>query len=202
MALALQSRVLNYWYHGAVGAVAKNASLASRIDWFKPPKGSDEYIAEQFKADRDAVFQSRLHVDELSQTPRGTLALIILLDQFSRQIYRKSPKAFEADPMALSLTKSAIERKFDTQLEPLERIFMYLPFEHSERLADQERAVQLFTNLVNEFPEDEFMQLSCQYAVAHAEVIKKYGRFPHRNEILGRVSTAEELQYLADGGGF
>ncbi|KAJ1979146.1 hypothetical protein H4R35_001622 [Dimargaris xerosporica] len=202
MAAALQSRVLNYWFHGAVNAVAKDASLAFRMDWFKPPKGADEYIMEQFKADRDAVFQDRLHVDELSQTPRGTLTLILLLDQFSRQIYRKSPKAFEADPMALSLTKSAIERNFDTQLEPLERTFMYIPFEHSESLADQETAVQLFTNLVNEYPADQFLPMCHQYAIAHAEVIEKYGRFPHRNEILGRTSSAEERQYLADGGGF
>ena len=126
--------------------------------------------------------------DHWAETPRGTLALIILLDQFSRNLHRNSPEAFAADGKAREIARTAIERGIDRMLGEVERMFVYLPFEHSEDLADQDQSVRLFTSLGEDMT---------RYAEDHRDVIRRFGRFPHRNAALGRTSTPDELAYLA-----
>ena len=127
-------------------------------------------------------------------TPRGTLALIILLDQFSRNLHRGSSEAFAADAKARQIARAAVAHGLDLQFGPVERLFLYLPFEHSEDLADQDEAVRLFETL------DEEQR---DWARRHRDVIVRFGRFPRRNAALGRISTQEEEAYLAEpGAGF
>lgn len=133
-------------------------------------------------------------LDDWAETPNGALALIIVLDQFSRNMFRDSPKAFEQDAKALALAKEAVAKGFDQQANETLRFFFYLPFEHSEKLADQEKSLELF-KAHNDDP--DFMKAARE----HHDIIKQFGRFPHRNEVLGRETTPEEQAYL-DGGGF
>ncbi|MEZ5956611.1 MAG: DUF924 family protein [Hyphomonadaceae bacterium] len=126
------------------------------------------------------------------QDAEGALALLILLDQLPRNIFRGSPHAFATDGLAQAVASRAIERQFDTATDTDMRLFFYMPFEHAEDLALQERCVHLFTNL----GDANYLK----YAILHRDIIARFGRFPHRNAILGRKSTPEELQFLADGG--
>jgi uncharacterized protein (DUF924 family) len=122
----------------------------------------------------------------------GALALVLLLDQFPRNIYRNSPHAYATDILAQGVAARAIERRFDAATDSALRIFFYMPFEHAEDLVLQERAVQL----VEPLRDAEFTK----YAVHHRDIVARFGRFPHRNAVLGRKSTPEELQFLAEGG--
>jgi uncharacterized protein (DUF924 family) len=122
----------------------------------------------------------------------GALALILLLDQFPRNIFRRNPHAFATDLLAQGIASRAIERRFDAATDTFLRVFFYLPFEHAENLALQERGVTLTEAL----RDAEFTR----YAILHRDIIARFGRFPHRNAVLGRKSTPEELQFLAEGG--
>jgi uncharacterized protein (DUF924 family) len=133
----------------------------------------------------------RGELDRWKATPLASLALVIVLDQFSRNMFRETPRAFSADSPALAVAASVIERGFDRLLSPVERTFMYLPFEHAEDLAAQRRSLALFEALD---PDD------MQYVKRHYEIIARFGRFPHRNAILGRESTAEEIEFLKQPG--
>lgn len=135
-------------------------------------------------------------LDAWRDWPEDCLALVILLDQFSRNLYRGTWKAFASDAKALALAEHAIKRGWDQQFEPVQRWFLYLPFEHAENLAAQHRALALFSAL----PDDDNRKIAVDYAQKHLDVIEKFGRFPHRNEMLGRPSTPEETKYLAEGG--
>ncbi|MFZ2237491.1 MAG: DUF924 family protein, partial [Dokdonella sp.] len=136
---------------------------------------------------------------------RAWLALLILLDQFPRNLFRDSPRAFSGDAKALSLALSGIERGDDQRVHPLARLFCYLPLEHSEDLPMQERSVALFRKLNEDATAEATAQFDgwLDYAIRHRDVIAKFGRFPHRNAVLGRESTAAERDYLAEpGSGF
>lgn len=122
----------------------------------------------------------------------GALALVLLLDQFPRNIFRRSPHAFATDGLALGVASRAIEKRFDAATDSALRIFFYLPFEHAEDLAMQDLAVRM----VEPLRDAEFTK----YALLHRDIIARFGRFPHRNAVLGRKSTPEELQFLAEGG--
>lgn len=122
----------------------------------------------------------------------GALALLILLDQIPRNIFRRSPHAFATDGLAQAIAARAVERGFDAASDSALRLFFYLPFEHAEDLVLQEKCVTLFTNL----GDAEYLK----FAILHRNIIAKFGRFPHRNAILGRRSSAEELAFLAEGG--
>jgi uncharacterized protein (DUF924 family) len=126
------------------------------------------------------------------QSAEGALALLILLDQIPRNIFRGSPHAFATDGLAQAVALRAIEKRFDAATETDLRSFFYMPLEHAEELSLQERSVTLFTNL----GDADYLK----YAVLHRDIIARFGRFPHRNAILGRKSTPEELEFLADGG--
>lgn len=143
-----------------------------------------------FEAEHHAAARSELAHWELDA--EGALALLLLLDQFPRNMWRRSPHAFATDLLAQGIAARAIERRFDGATDSFLRIFFYMPFEHAEDLALQERAVQL----VEPMRDAEFTK----YAILHRDIIARFGRFPHRNAILGRKSTPEELQFLAEGG--
>lgn len=150
----------------------------------------DAEIAGRFGTWRDAVLASG--AKGWTDDPVDLLGAIILLDQFSRNMHRDSPKAFEADHLALKLAKLMIAKGWDTGLTGLERQFAYLPFEHSERTDDQRESVRLFTDLGD--------AETLRYAHAHKAVIDRFGRFPSRNAALGRASTPEEQEYLSQPG--
>lgn len=158
--------------------------------WFQKNDSYDREIKERFSVAYDMAREGLC--DHWTVEAEGSLAFCILLDQFPRNMFRGSPKAFETDAMALDVAKAAIEKGFDKVLPVIKRRFLYLPFEHSESIEDQKRCVALFEQIKEEDP------LAYDYAVRHLEVIEKYGRFPHRNKILGRQNTPEEEEYLAD----
>lgn len=132
------------------------------------------------------------------------MALIILLDQFSRNIYRGMPEAFSQDALALCISERGIEKGFDKELHPAERIFFYIPFMHSEDIQMQNKSVELYRGLERDFesPADLARMLtnSREFAERHREIIVRFGRYPHRNEILGRESTEEEVKFLKKPG--
>ena len=130
--------------------------------------------------------------DAWLRNPQGRLAAILVLDQFPRNIYRGSPRAFATDEKALALSKDAIAAGADKELPPEQRAFLYMPFQHTETPADQRRSLELFEDLGN--PEN------LDFAIRHYEIIERFGRFPHRNAVLGRVSTPEELAFLEQPG--
>ena len=150
----------------------------------------DAEIAARFGAWRDAVLANG--AKGWTEDPVDLLGAIILLDQFSRNIHRDSPKAFEGDHLALKLAKLMVARDWDAGLTGVERQFVYLPFEHSEKLEDQRESVKLFADLGD--------AEALHYAHAHQTVIERFGRFPSRNAALGRASTPEEETYLSQQG--
>ena len=166
-------------------------------DWFRKNEATDEKIRARF-AELHAGLTATLSdrgVAEVIKTPRQALAAVIVLDQFPRNMFRGDPRAFETDALAREVAAEAVAAGHDGAMSTDERVFLYLPFEHSEDLADQHRAVELISALGN----DEYTR----YAIAHRDVIERFARFPHRNAILGRSSTAAEQAYLAEpGSGF
>jgi len=159
--------------------------------WYKKDDAFDRDIRDRFLATHEAAALGELAAWE-SDT-ESALALIILLDQFPRNMFRGSARAFATDPLALAIAHRALKKGFDGEAPPDMRGFFYLPFQHSETLADQERSLALYRAL----GDDNNMK----YADIHADIIRKFGRFPHRNDVLGRRTTAEEQAFL-DGGGF
>ncbi len=135
---------------------------------------------------------ARRELNNWEQEPESALALLLLLDQIPRNIFRNSPHAFATDPLAVAVAQRAIDKRFDIATDTDLRLFFYLPFEHAEDLALQARAVQLVEAMRN--PE------YTRFAVLHRDIIARFGRFPHRNPVLGRKSTPEELAYIAEGG--
>lgn len=168
--------------------------------WFKKSAETDQTIKDRFQAELIEATQGE--TESWQSTPRGTLALIILLDQFSRNIYRETPKSFAQDPQALALALKGIEKGIDAALRPVERIFLFMPLMHSEQLAHQEQCIQLFEKLEAEVPQaiKEMAKASLDFAHRHKEIIEKFGRFPHRNDILGRTSTEAEKAFLLQPG--
>lgn len=167
----------------------------SRAEWFRKDEAFDARIAERFGALIDDALAGGLRAWEA--TPYGALARLIVLDQLTRNVHRGTPRAFAGDAQALALAQSLTEQGLDQQLPPMLRAFAYLPFEHAEDLAMQARAVELFQLLSQAQPGFESM---LDYAQRHQEVIARFGRFPHRNAILGRPSTPQEVAFLRQPG--
>jgi uncharacterized protein (DUF924 family) len=182
--------VLDFWF----GAPDSADYGKNREAWFKKDAGFDQELRDRFLLLHAAAAAGEL--SSWSTTPRGSLALIILLDQMSRNMFRGTPQAFAFDGQALAVARHAVDAGFDHALLPVERMFLYLPFEHSEDPGHQDRCLELFERL-QAFPE---MALPIDYARRHREVIARFGRFPHRNPILGRPSTPEEEDYLSQPG--
>jgi uncharacterized protein (DUF924 family) len=157
--------------------------------WFRKDPAFDADFQRRFLAAHEAAANGAL-VDWQAE-PESALALVLLLDQFPRNCFRGTPRVYATDAQARAVTTAAIDAGFDLRTEPALRLFFYLPYSHSESLADQDRAVELASRL----PGD-----SLAHALGHREIVRRFGRFPHRNAVLGRKSTQEELTYLAAGG--
>jgi len=162
--------------------------------WYKKDEDFDRTIRDTFLATYEAAAAGRLSPWE--KEPDSALALVIVLDQFPRNMFRATPTSFGSDPLALSAAREAVARCFDRKVPALARAFFYFPFEHSEELADQDECVRLFAQWPNE-PELASFQ---DYARRHREVIERFGRFPHRNAVLGRPSTPDETDFLRQPG--
>jgi len=198
---ALRDEALQQMPQAAIGmTVAAIATRQAVLDfwfgldpekWYKKDAAFDAEIRERFLPTYEAAAAGQL--SEWEQAPESTLALLIVLDQFPRNMFRGSPRTFAADARALAIAKGAVERGFDKTLDVQKRTFVYLPYEHSESLEDQERGVAL--NRASGDAE------SLKWAELHADIIRRFGRFPHRNAVLGRSTTAEEQAFL-DAGGF
>jgi uncharacterized protein (DUF924 family) len=180
--------ILDFWF----GTNGENA----RAEWFEKTPQFDAEIRDRFYQ----IYQ-RAAAAELSswlEIPSQALALVILLDQFPRNMFRNSSQMFATDRLALDYAKRAIDVGHDQALPPIRRIFFYLPFEHSEDLADQERSVDLFAKLADEIDDDTYYE----YAIKHRDIIRRFGRFPHRNSLLQRCSTDAEEKFVASTPGF
>lgn len=180
--------------------------------WFDEPRNQQEYYDERRKLwfaanpQIDQEIQARFLVDykaavaqelqEWTINPRSALALLLLYDQFPRNMFRGEPRAFATDARARQVTAQLLFRGEDKQLHPAERIFVYMPLMHSEDLTQQEQSVALFRQLAQESPYID----SVSHAIRHQEIIERFGRFPHRNVILGRPSTAKEITFLQQPG--
>jgi uncharacterized protein (DUF924 family) len=178
-ALAMPEDITAYW------------RAAGPAKWFRKNAAFDREITARFLVTHEAAAAGRLA--DWETTTQGALALLLLLDQFPRNMFRRSARAFATDPLARAVADRAIARGFDLSVAAAERTFFYLPFEHSEDLADQERSLTL-SRQAGDGKADE-------YAESHADIIRRFGRFPHRNAVLGRASTPEEQAFL-DAGGF
>ena len=194
--------VLDYW----IGPSAHDHFAADQLHkrWFIKSADTDAFILKNFGPTLDAMLD-HLALDWADAGPRQRLAAIIVMDQFSRNIHRGTARAFGFDPLALSLSKAALENGEDQQLTEVERSFLLLPLEHSEDLSDQAESVAQFERLVADSRPSfrPLMTRSLDYAHQHREIIMKFGRFPHRNRILGRVNTPAEAEYLSKpGAGF
>ncbi|MEQ9815394.1 MAG: DUF924 family protein [Azospirillaceae bacterium] len=159
--------------------------------WFEKNDAFDETLRRRFGGAVEKALAGRL--DTWRQTPRGGAALILLLDQFTRNIFRGTPRAFAGDAPARDVARAMIARKDDLRLPLRWRMFLYLPLEHSEDLADQQACLDLVRNRIGDA---EYVK----YAQAHLDIVARFGRFPHRNAILGRESTPEEEAFLAQPG--
>jgi uncharacterized protein (DUF924 family) len=164
---------------------------AGRRKWFRKDAAFDREITARFLPAHEAAAAGCL--SEWEATPQGALALLLLLDQFPRNMFRGSARAFATDPLARAVAECAIAQGFDASVASAERAFFYLPFMHSENPADQERSVALWRHAGD--------GKNRKYAELHAGIIRHFGRFPHRNAVLGRATTPEEQAFL-DAGGF
>lgn len=180
------SRIVEFW----CGLPDRDGAFEKRESWFKADSDFDARITAEFLGDHESAAAGEL--DGLKATPEGCLALVILLDQFPRNMFRGTPRAFATDEAARAVSRHALTQRLDATLHRVPRSFLYLPLEHSENLEDQELSVRLFESLGDE----DWLG----YARAHRDIIARFGRFPHRNAILGRESTPEETEFLKQPG--
>jgi len=172
--------VLDFWFHGS----------EERKEWFQKDPAFDGEIRARFLPLYEEAARGALAA--WKHSPRECLALIILLDQFPRNMFRGDARTYATDALALDAARHAVASGYDRSLSEIERTFVYLPFEHSENLADQEEALRLFSG-----------QANYEWARKHWEIVRRFGRFPHRNAVLGRQSTPAEIEFLKEpGSGF
>jgi uncharacterized protein (DUF924 family) len=185
-AAALQDDILRFWFGPP--------PHAARPEWFRKDPAFDEAIRARFGAAIEAALGGAYR--DWAATPQGALARVILLDQFTRNAFRDAPRAFAGDGDALATAEAAVAAGFDRALDRFERTFLYLPFEHAEDAAAQERSLALFGALAAETGEPG----NLEWAEKHAAIIRRFGRYPHRNAVLGRASTPEEAAFLETPG--
>jgi uncharacterized protein (DUF924 family) len=181
--------ILDFWF----GAPGSPEYGSARPLWFRGGPEMDRTIRERFLGCFELAEVAGLR--HWRDAPRACLALVIVLDQFPRNMFRGTARSFAADAAARDAARCILDLGYDRMFLPVERMFAYLPFEHSEDLADQRLSVRLFT-AIEDHPA---RQQSIDYAILHMEIIERFGRFPHRNDIVGRTSTPAEVEYLANG---
>lgn len=170
--------VLNFWF-----------GTLQPSDWFRGSDELDARIKEKFEATYYQVVAG--DTEHWRDAPEGSLAEVIVLDQFSRNMFRGTAASFVADPLALALAQEAVRRGDDQNLEVSKRVFLYMPYMHSESAKVHEKALELFSDTPN-----------LEYEIKHKAIIDRFGRYPHRNAVLGRVSTAEEIEWMKENKGF
>jgi uncharacterized protein (DUF924 family) len=193
--LARIDQILSFWFRERELSAPK---IDRRMDiWFGEDPAFDEAIMAEFEDDVEGASNGRL--DHWAEEPRGRLALILLIDQFRRNIHRNTAKAFSHDKLALKLcVEGAVEKK-DSGLTPIQKVFFYMPLQHAESVKVQAKSVELFNKLaesVSPTYRETFLTVA-QFAELHRDIIDQFGRFPHRNKLLGRANTPEEDEYLA-----
>ncbi len=188
--MSLFQEVLDFWF----GKPEDDDYGKSKKAWFVKNSEFDRQVRSLFLSVYQQAAANQL--DEWQSSPDSCLALIIVLDQFPRNMFRNQSQAFATDELALAIAKYAVSHQYDRQLLPVQRWFIYVPFEHSENLADQLTCVNLFLSI----KDDPETATTLDYVYRHLEIIKEFGRFPHRNAILGRQSTQEELKFLQQPG--
>lgn len=181
--------VLDFWFGGAL----------PRKEWFQKNEDFDREIEQRFGTQIAQALEGGLHAWD-AEGPQAALARILVLDQFCRNVYRDTPLAFAGDHQALEAALDMIDAGEDKTLTPFQRAFVYLPLEHAEDLSMQEQAVALFARLAESEPGNEGIAAMLDYARRHRDVIQRFGRFPHRNEILPRASTPAEIEFLKQPG--
>jgi len=190
--------VLDYWF----GEISPDGTVseAKQTLWFTKRDATDEDIRRRFGPAVEGALAGAL--DGWRATPHGTVALVLVLDQFTRNIFRDTPRAFAGDPQALDIALAAWDTGLVQGLRTLEQVFLSMPLMHAEDLAVQERSVGTFQQLWAAAPPalQEMLAGNYKYAVAHRDVVARFGRFPHRNAILGRQSTPEEAEFLKQPG--
>lgn len=188
------TQIIDFWFEGKDNPQSNEALM--RL-WFEGSDDTDRIIQTRFQSYVSMAGEGKLTLwlDE----PLGTLACILLLDQFSRNIYRGLAAAFRYDEFALALCKKGLASGQDQLIEPIYRIFFYMPLQHSENIEDQEESLFRFDQLCSQAKDQDigFYENFYQYAHIHFDIIKKFGRFPYRNAVLGRLNTQEESQWLA-----
>ena len=189
-----------YWF-GGLNSPTDTVAPEQVKTWFEPTKEVDEHIRDTFGKYLEPAKETEWDVDNLSRMEQ--VGLVILLDQFPRQIHRESGDAFAYDEKALSIARRLLAAG-PQRFWPAERTFVFLPFEHSENLADQDYAVLMFAAEAVAAPEvaKDGLRMALDFATKHRDIIRKFGRFPHRNVVLGRESTPEEVEFLKGGRGF
>ncbi len=190
--------ILYFWF-GDLDADGM-ADEAHSSQWWQKSEAFDTLIRERFARLHDRAVLG--HLDHWTHTPDGRLAFVILLDQFSRNMFRDTPQMYAADPLALTVAKEGIEQRVDIQLPFHHRVFLYMPLMHAENLETQNRCVELFERLAEQSRgrAAEAARGNLDFAIAHRDIVARFGRFPHRNEILGRESTPEEKAFLEQPG--
>jgi len=185
--------VLQFWF----GDLNEGLPVADKSAlWWGGSDEVDEQITELFGLRVRQALKGEL--DCWKETPRGRLALVLLLDQFTRNIYRGLKEAFSGDQCALAITQESIQLGYDQALDYSERLFLYMPLEHAESLSAQNQSVTCMAALTSEVPREQRVMFESvlDFAVQHRDIIERFGRFPHRNQALARESTEEELAYL------
>jgi uncharacterized protein (DUF924 family) len=180
----LSRQILEFWF----GTTDMTVEIEKRAVWFRSTPEFDRHLIENYTEVHDRAASGAL--DRLMHTAEDCLSLIIALDQFPRNIFRGAARAFATDPMARRVARHALDRGYERTFARWPRTFAYLPFEHSEDLADQETALALYATLGDED--------GMKAAIGHHDAIKRFGRFPHRNAVLGRENTPEEEEYLRE----
>ncbi|MDH3817291.1 MAG: DUF924 domain-containing protein [Myxococcales bacterium] len=190
--------VLDFWF-GELDELGCS-SPEHRKRWWTKSDAFDEAIKSQFLHEYEAVVAGER--EAWRNTARGTLAYIIVLDQFSRNMFRGTPEMFTADELAREACREGLDAGFDAELEFDERVFFYLPLEHSESMDDHQRCLEIFHDLLSSAPEplEADAKNYLDYAKAHKAIVERFGRYPHRNATLGRASTPEEIEFLKEPG--
>ncbi len=184
--MSAPQEILDFWF----GQEGEEGYGEFREEWFTKDSEFDRKIRDRFEPVYEEAATGEL--DHWKNEAQSCLALIVVLDQFPRNIYRGDAQMYAADEKAREVARHAVEHAYDRELSPYGRLFAYLPFEHSEELEDQRLSVELFRGLSAEMGSEDLLG----YAVRHLEIVEQFGRFPHRNEILGRRTTPEEAEFL------
>lgn len=187
------------WWFGSAESPSEVAKAKGKL-WFGKSRTQDAEAQSQFGDLVESALTGGLK--EWAETPDGWLALVLLLDQLPRMIYRDTPKAYSGDERARQLVAHGLKLGRDQHLDPVQRTFIYLVLEHTENIDAQNQAVALFAELLPLLPATDraFLTGSLDYAERHRNIIARFGRFPHRNEVLGRASTPEEIEFLKEPG--